>query len=121
MHVVCIYVHIWGCVHAYISVACVCGVRCVYVHMYAVGSVCVRVCGVCMHVGGVCVCVHLLTGPHTLNSFSYTSGFPSGVNSHLPAEWTVVSPLPASPQGPSAQKGTPYDSTGSWDTSAPCG
>lgn len=81
---VCIDVHIWG-VCVYISVGCVCGVRCVYVCMYVVGSVCVRVCGVCVHAGGVCVCAHLLTGPHTLNSVSYTSGFPRGVNSHLPA------------------------------------
>lgn len=66
---VCIDVHIWGDVRVRICGGG-CGVRCVYVCMYVVGSVCVRVCGVCAC--GVCVCVHTYSQVHTLSTLSPT-------------------------------------------------
>lgn len=79
----CVLMCIYGGMCAYVSVGGVWCEVCVCMHVCCGQCVCEGVWCVCMW--GVCVCTHLLTGPHTLNSVSYTSGFPSGVNGHLPA------------------------------------
>ena len=79
---------------------------------------------VCMD-GGVCVCVCVCTRTHIYRSTHFQL-FPTHFwlpqqSRHPLARRGVVSPLPASPQGPSLHpEGDPRDFTGCWVTSAGC-